>query len=64
MKAAKYREMTVEELDDMVSTLRTELFKKRVSNTTKELQNTAEIGDMRRELARVMTVLGEKRNAA
>ena len=64
MKAAKYREMTVEELDDMVSTLRTDLFKHRVGNTTKELQNTAKIGDTRRELARVATVLTEKRRSA
>ncbi len=61
MKAAKYREMSVEELYDHVDQLRTELFNMRVGNTTKELQNTAKIRDAKRDLARVMTVLNEKR---
>jgi large subunit ribosomal protein L29 len=64
MKAAKYREMSVEELEDHIDQLRTEMFNMRVGNTTKELQNTARLTGARRELARVMTVLNEKGKAA
>lgn len=64
MKAQQYRDMTSEELLDHVDQLRTELFNLRLGNTTKELQNTARLGAARRELARVMTVLGEKRRTA
>lgn len=60
MKAVKIREMSVGELEDQIDQLRTELFNLRVGNTTKELQNTAKICAARRDLARVMTVLGEK----
>lgn len=60
MKAEKYREMSIEELEDQIDQLRTELFNLRVGNTTKELQNTARIALAKRDLARVMTVLGEK----
>lgn len=64
MKAAKYREMSAEELLDQADQLRAELFNMRVGNTTKELQNTAKIRDARHDLARVMTVLEEKKKAA
>ena len=44
--------------------IRTELFNLRVGNATKELQNTARLGVAKRDLARVMTVLSQKRHAA
>ena len=61
--AAKYRDMSVEELLDQVDQLRTEMFNLRVGNTTKELQNTNKIRIARRDLARTMTVLTEKQRA-
>jgi large subunit ribosomal protein L29 len=64
MKAAKYRDMSEMELDEQVDQLRKELFGLRVGNTTKELQNISRIGQTRRELARVLTVLGQKRREA
>jgi large subunit ribosomal protein L29 len=64
MKAAKYREQTLDELEEQVDQIRTELFNMRVGNTTKELQDVAKIGRTRRELARVLTVLGERRRQA
>lgn len=63
MKAAKIREMGIEELEDQVDQLHTALFNQRVGNITKELQNTAQIRATRRDLARVMTVLNEKKKA-
>ena len=60
MKAAKYREMLSEELEDQVDQLRTELFNLRVANTTKEIQDTSKIRQTRRELARVYTVMHQQ----
>jgi large subunit ribosomal protein L29 len=64
MKPGKYREMTLDELEDQVDQLRTELFNMRVGNTTKELQNTSRIKLARRDLARALTVMNEKRRTA
>ena len=61
MKAAKYREMSTEELEEHIEQLRRDLFYMRVGNTTKELQNTSQIPETRRELARVLTVLNQKK---
>jgi len=61
--AGKIRELTLDELEDQIDQLRTELFNMRVGNTTKELQNTARIRQTRRDLARVLTVLGQKKAA-
>jgi large subunit ribosomal protein L29 len=60
MKAAKYREMGIDELEVQIDQLRTDLFNFRVGNTTKELQDTSKLTATRRELARVLTVLTEK----
>ena len=60
MKAAKYRELSIEELEEQVLQMRQDLFALRVGNTTKELQDTARIKTTRRELARVLTVLNER----
>jgi large subunit ribosomal protein L29 len=60
MKAAKYREMSLDELEDQVHQIRAEIFNLRVGNTTKELQDTSKIAQTRRELARVLTVIGER----
>lgn len=53
--ANKYEDMSIDELRNEESQLRTDLFNQRVKNTTKELQNTAQIRQTRRELARVLT---------
>lgn len=56
-----YRKMSAEELEDQLDVLRTELFNERVGNTTKELENTAKLGQTKREIARVLTILNEKK---
>jgi large subunit ribosomal protein L29 len=61
--SVKFKDMSVEELLDKVDQLRTEMFNLRVSNTTKELNNTAKISQARRELARTLTFLTQKQQA-
>lgn len=54
-KMSKYQEMSLDELQNEESELRTALFNQRVKNTTKELENTSQIRETRRDLARVKT---------
>ncbi len=62
-QAANYRNMSIDELEDQLDQLQTELFNLRVKNTTKELQDTSKIRDARRSIARVRTLLGEMKKA-
>lgn len=64
MKAAQFRNMTVGELEEQIDLLRTELFNLRLGNTTKELQNPSRIKGVKRDLARVLTIIGEKQREA
>ena len=63
-KATKFRDMSVEELLAEENQIRTDLFNLRVGNTTKELEDTSKIRSAKRELARVLTILGEKSKEA
>lgn len=57
----KYADMSVDELLHEENELRTALFNLRLKNTTKELENTAQIKGAKRDLARVLTALNAKR---
>lgn len=61
MKAGKYRDMSIAELEETLNELRTEMFNLRVQNTTKELQDTSQIKQVRRDIARALTVLDQKK---
>ena len=60
MKASKLREMSVEELEGEVSTLSEQLFKLRFQRATGQLDNVMKFRQVRRDLARIKTVLTEK----
>ena len=55
-----YAKMNLDELTNEESELRTALFKLRLGNTTKELENTAKLKYTRRELARLLTFMREQ----
>jgi large subunit ribosomal protein L29 len=61
VKAEKVREMGVEELGVKEHELQEQLFKLRMQKATGQLQNAARLGEVRRDIARVKTVLKEKR---
>ena len=63
MKAAELREMTVEELAQKERELREEIFQSRLKYQSGELANTAKLKLDRRELARVLSLKGEKQKA-
>jgi len=60
MKAKDLHERTVEDLKELEKTISKDLFDSRIKNFTNRLDDTASLHRMRRELARIKTVLGEK----
>ena len=64
MKASAMREMTREELQDKENELSQQLFALRLQKVTGQLENPSKIQQARRDLARVMTVLGEMDRAS
>ena len=52
------------ELEERLAEAKQELFKLRVRSTTKELANHTEIRQVRRHVARIETILTEKRGVA
>ncbi len=58
--ADKLREMTTEELRKKDQDLRKEMFNLRFQHATHQLENTARLKIVRREIARVNTIIREK----
>jgi large subunit ribosomal protein L29 len=63
MKANEFREMSVEELEVKEKELAEAFFNLKFQHATGQLDNTAQLKRTRRDIARVKTVLGEKRRA-
>ncbi len=63
MKAKELRDLTPDELRAKARELRTEIFNARVRHATGQLEDTAKLSRLRRDLARTATVLRERREA-
>ena len=63
MKAVDMRQMTVEELNAKLKELKSELFNLRFQHAINQLDNPHKIVDVKRDIARVMTILRETKNA-
>ena len=59
-KAAEWRNMDTEELEQRLDETRRELFNLRFQLVTGQLDNTARVGQVRRQVARIETVLRER----
>jgi large subunit ribosomal protein L29 len=64
VKAKEMRERTETELQQMERDQSRELWKARFSNFTNQLDDTAKIRRLRREIARIKTLLTQKSKAA
>jgi large subunit ribosomal protein L29 len=64
MKADKVREMTAEELNAKERELSEQLFKLRFQKSIGQLDNALKIRETRRDIARVKTVLRQRRAQA
>ena len=62
MKANEIRNLSVEELDKKLADLKKDLFMLRMQHATNHLDNPTKISAVRRDIARVKTVLREKQN--
>ena len=60
MKATELREMTAEQLNAKLGELKEELFNLRFQLAVNQLANPHKITEVKRDIARVMTVLREK----
>ncbi len=63
MKARELRDMTTEELRATEADLRRELFNLRFQSARGEIENPLRIRVVRKDIARVLTVLGERLSA-
>ena len=63
MKPGDLRSMTVDQLDDEALRLKKERFNLRFQRTTGQLENTARVREVRRDIARIKTVAAQKRRA-
>lgn len=60
MKADKMRDLTEQELQNEFNKLKNELFNLRFQHVTGQLENPIRMRDVKKEIARVKTILREK----
>ena len=63
MDSGELRKLAVEELEQKSREARSDLFNARVKHATGQLEDTARLKMLRRDIARVETLLREKREA-
>ena len=63
MKAKEFAAMSQEELTAKIAELKEELFNLRFRLATGQLENTMQITDVKRDIARAMTVLTQQSKA-
>ncbi|CAI9406397.1 50S ribosomal protein L29 [Pleomorphomonas sp. T1.2MG-36] len=64
MKANDVRAMTPDQLEDEMAKLKKEQFNLRFQKATGQLDNTSRVRVVRRDIARIQTVLRDKRATA
>jgi len=64
MKSTDLRHKSEDELKGELVGLRKEAFNLRFQRATGQLENTARVGQVRRDIARIKTILTEKRKAS
>jgi large subunit ribosomal protein L29 len=64
MKAADARAKTEDELTGELDILGKEIFNLRFQRANGQLENTARVRQVRRDIARIKTILGERRRTA
>ncbi len=61
MKVGQIRDMTLDQLDDELAKLKKEQFNLRFQRASGQLENTSRVREVRRDIARVMTIARQKR---
>jgi large subunit ribosomal protein L29 len=60
-RASKFKDLTVDQLDDELTKLKKEQFNLRFQRASGQLENTSRVRVVRRDIARIMTVSRQKR---
>jgi large subunit ribosomal protein L29 len=63
MKAEDIRVQSLDELSDKLSSLKREQFNLRFQTATGQLEKTARVREVRRDIARIKTIAAQKRAA-
>ncbi len=63
-KAAEFRAKTTDQLQDQLLQLKKEQFNLRFQKATGQLESTARVREVRRDIARILTTLGERSRVA
>ena len=64
MKANEVRDLTPDQLNDKIVELKKEAFNLRFQRASGQLENTSRVREIRRDVARISTILKEKKAAA
>ena len=64
MKASEIRKMSEAELKEKLVSLKKDLFFLRMQNATNQLDNPVKIAEVKRDIARVKTIIREQQTAA
>ena len=64
MKTADIRAMSPDQMEDAILNLKKERFNLRFQRATGQLENTARVREVRRDIARLKTVAQQKRSGA
>ena len=63
MKASEIRKMTPEQLNEKLAGLKKDLFFLRMQHATNQLDNPVKIAEVKRDIARVKTIIREQQSA-
>ena len=63
MKAEEIRNLTDDELTEQLATTRKELFNLRFQHATGALENTARLGQVKKQIARLLTLQAQRGSA-
>ncbi len=64
MKASEIRKMSQAELSEKLGSLKKDLFFLRMQHATNQLDNPVKIAEVKRDIARVKTIIREQQTAA
>jgi len=64
MKSGEVRDLTTDELKDKLLQLKKEQFNLRFQRASGQLEKTSRVGEVRKDIARIKTVLGERAGAS
>lgn len=64
MKASEVRAMSVADLEKKLADLKKDLFNLRLQHATNQLENPGKINDVKKDIARVKTIIREKQTAS